>query len=131
MMPATKADPPSAARPGWDPTTPTETPRAPKATAATAPSRSRASLGRAAAKAAAKNGMTPAIAVVAPPASARWRGSQAPRRSATGRNIARTAPPRKETAVAIAITATNRSDERSMLGARRRRELGSITCESA
>jgi hypothetical protein len=32
--------------------------------------------------------MTPAIAVVAPPARARWSGNQAPRRTSTGRRTA-------------------------------------------
>ena len=49
---------------------------APRATSATAPARRRASAGCPAESAATKNGITPAIAVEAPPASARWSGSQ-------------------------------------------------------
>ncbi|MFN8629583.1 MAG: hypothetical protein U0838_04460 [Chloroflexota bacterium] len=50
---------------------------APSATSATATARSRAGAGRPAESAATKKGMTPAMAVDAPPASARWSGSHA------------------------------------------------------
>ncbi|MND05524.1 hypothetical protein D3C83_263660 [compost metagenome] len=46
------------------------------------------SAGGAAAKAAVKNGTTPAMAVEAAPARARWSGSQAPSRAVMGNAVA-------------------------------------------
>src|SRR5688572_25748181 len=75
--PATNADPPTTAI-GVEPaTTPIATAAAPDATAPTAAARSTNGAGGAAANAATKNGSTPATAVLAAPASARCRGSQA------------------------------------------------------
>ena len=69
----------------------------------------------------------PAIAVVAAPARARCSGSQAPRRTGSGRNIETIEATRNATATTMAPRATSRSDERSMGEARRRRAVGSIT----
>ncbi len=89
--PAMKVDPPATARPSASPAYPTATPSAPAATAVTEAQRTMALTGCAVAKAALKNGIIPAIAVEAPPASARWSGSQVPTRAAAGRNAARMA----------------------------------------
>ena len=76
-MPARYTAPPiggNRTRAGATPRTLTSA--APVATRPTAVTRRRAGAGRPAVSAATKNGMTPEIAVDAPPARARWSGSQ-------------------------------------------------------